>query len=91
MSAGQQQPTTFQPELDRAQTYGSQIVLDRYRSRCATIGAEVVVHLSDTELRGEAVDIDDNGRLVVAHDGTRTTVDVGDVIHVRPQSGSSST
>ena len=36
------------------------------------------------ELRGDAVDVDDGGRLVVVEaDGARAAVAAGDVLHVR--------
>jgi BirA family biotin operon repressor/biotin-[acetyl-CoA-carboxylase] ligase len=57
-----------------------------YRERCDTLGREVRVDLPGGEaLVGRAVDVDAQGRLVVAGaDGTRP-VAAGDVVHVRPQ------
>ncbi|HEU0130787.1 MAG TPA: biotin--[acetyl-CoA-carboxylase] ligase [Mycobacteriales bacterium] len=58
---------------------------ERYRARCDTIGRAVRVLLpGDEALEGEATDVDEAGRLVVAHDGTTTAVSAGDVVHVRP-------
>jgi len=52
--------------------------------RCATLGAEVAVSLpDDTTLRGRALRLDAEGRLVVASEGVETVVAAGDVIHVR--------
>ena len=51
-----------------------------YRSRCLTLGQEVVVSLPDRQLRGLATDIDSDGRLVVGG----IAVSAGDVEHVRP-------
>lgn len=60
-------------------------LLDAYRQSCATIGASVRVALPDgRRLIGEAIEIDDQGRLVVIADGRREHVSAGDVAHVRP-------
>jgi len=55
-----------------------------YRERCATIGREVRVDLSDgTSVVGVARDVDAAGRLVVeTADGSRT-FGAGDVVHLR--------
>jgi BirA family biotin operon repressor/biotin-[acetyl-CoA-carboxylase] ligase len=55
-----------------------------YLAACATVGRPVRVALpGGLMLEGEAVDIDDDGRLVVAaHDGHHA-VSAGDVVHVR--------
>jgi len=56
-------------------------VLDQYRGACTTIGRHVEVHLPDgTVLTGQAEDVDEHGRLVVAG----RAVGAGDVVHVRP-------
>ena len=58
---------------------------DRYRAECGTIGKEVVVHTITQDLRGEVVDIDETGCLVLSTvDGLRHLA-VGDVEYVRPQ------
>jgi BirA family transcriptional regulator, biotin operon repressor / biotin---[acetyl-CoA-carboxylase] ligase len=61
-------------------------VLGAYRDACATIGRDVEVTFPDGEvLRGRAVDLDRDGRLVVeAADRGRVAVTAGDVRHVRP-------
>lgn len=57
---------------------------DAYRSRCATLGQEVRVGLPDAPaLRGSAVDVDTDGRLVLDAAGGRRAVSAGDVTHVR--------
>ncbi|WP_353112168.1 biotin--[acetyl-CoA-carboxylase] ligase [Microbacterium sp.] len=54
-------------------------------ARCITLGQQVTVSLPGGDaLRGEAVDLDEDGRLVVAVDGVRRAVSAGDVVHVRP-------
>ncbi|WP_369051984.1 biotin--[acetyl-CoA-carboxylase] ligase [Kineococcus terrestris] len=68
-------------------------LLADYRAACATLGADVRVHLPDgTVLTGRAEDVDADGRLVVADasaggGGARTAVAAGDVVHVRPAAG----
>jgi BirA family biotin operon repressor/biotin-[acetyl-CoA-carboxylase] ligase len=60
-------------------------VAGAYRARLATLGRVVRVDLGDREVEGTAVGIDDGGRLELEHaDGSRTTVAVGDVVHLRP-------
>ncbi|SFS40854.1 biotin--[acetyl-CoA-carboxylase] ligase [Saccharopolyspora flava] len=59
-------------------------LLTRYRRLCRTLGQRVRVELGEEDLIGEAVDVDDSGRLVVRADTGRTTaVSAGDVVHVR--------
>ncbi|MDH6110836.1 BirA family biotin operon repressor/biotin-[acetyl-CoA-carboxylase] ligase [Kitasatospora sp. MAP12-15] len=62
-------------------------LLPAYAARCTTLGRQVLVQLpGDRELRGEAVAVDGDGRLVVRKpDGTRQAVGAGDVVHVRPE------
>ncbi|MGA8258239.1 MAG: biotin--[acetyl-CoA-carboxylase] ligase [Nocardioides sp.] len=58
---------------------------DSYEAACVTIGQRVRVDLPDKSvLEGTAVEIDPTGQLVVEHDGARTPVSAGDVVHVRP-------
>ena len=59
-------------------------VLAEYRRSCATLGALVRVELATGTLLGRAVDVDDDGCLLV-DDGERVhTITAGDVVHVRP-------
>jgi BirA family biotin operon repressor/biotin-[acetyl-CoA-carboxylase] ligase len=60
-----------------------------YRSELSTIGCrvrlEVPDHSGNRFVEGRAVDVDDQGRLLVETDsGDTTAYDVGDVVHVRP-------
>lgn len=58
---------------------------DAYRAACATIGAQVQVHLPQGGLvAGTAVAVDDHGSLVVRTPGGSRTFAAGDVVHVRP-------
>ena len=61
-----------------------------YADVCSTIGREVDIHLpggpdGQQVRRGEALDIDARGALVVSSGDGTFTVGAGDVIHVRPQ------
>lgn len=60
----------------------------QYVDRCVTLGLEVRVERPGTEpLSGRAVDIDTEGRLVVATAEGRSAIGAGDVVHVRPSAG----
>ena len=55
-----------------------------YQARCATLGRAVRVALpSGDELRGTAVSVDPDGRLVVRADDGEHRVAAGDVLHLR--------
>jgi BirA family transcriptional regulator, biotin operon repressor / biotin---[acetyl-CoA-carboxylase] ligase len=57
---------------------------ESYRQHCATLGNQIQVELpGQSPLQGIAVDVDVDGRLVVASDGQRRALSVGDVTHVR--------
>jgi BirA family biotin operon repressor/biotin-[acetyl-CoA-carboxylase] ligase len=56
-----------------------------YRAACATIGRQVRVALGDGRVvEGDAVDVDDIGRLLVRTADGEEAVGAGDVEHVRP-------
>lgn len=56
-----------------------------YRSSCVTIGQQVRVQTGPDDFHeGEALDVDDLGRLVVRDEDGTTAHSVGDVVHVRP-------
>lgn len=59
-------------------------LLSAYRRRCATIGRPVAIERpGGVRLEGVAVAVDDAGRLVVEADGVATSLDAGDVAHLR--------
>jgi BirA family biotin operon repressor/biotin-[acetyl-CoA-carboxylase] ligase len=58
-------------------------LVDDCRERCATIGRDVRVELPDEVLTGRAVDIDDDGHLLVDTGAGVRVVAAGDVVHVR--------
>ncbi len=63
-------------------------LLDAWRSRSATLGRRVRVDLGRDDLEGTAVDVTDEGHLVVeTPEGDRRTVTVGDVVHLRAPLG----
>jgi BirA family biotin operon repressor/biotin-[acetyl-CoA-carboxylase] ligase len=57
-----------------------------YRGACATIGSAIAVRQKSGDLRGTAMDVDSEGRLLVQVGGGSASVAVaaGDVTHVRP-------
>lgn len=60
-------------------------LLDAWRSRSATLGRRVRIELGADDVVGTAVDITDQGHLVVdTLEGERRTFAVGDVVHLRP-------
>jgi BirA family transcriptional regulator, biotin operon repressor / biotin---[acetyl-CoA-carboxylase] ligase len=59
-------------------------LLESYLRRCSTLGRQVSVALpAGGSLAGEAVRVDDSGRLVVRTDAGERAVGAGDVVHVR--------
>ena len=55
-----------------------------YRQQCTTVGQEVRVEVPGGQVTGQAVDIDDGGRLVVRTATGEEALGAGDVVHVRP-------
>ena len=57
-----------------------------YRSRLGTLGRRVRVELGTVEVEGVAVDVADDGSLVVEADGgSRHVITAGDVVHLRSE------
>ncbi|MFJ6746946.1 biotin--[acetyl-CoA-carboxylase] ligase [Streptomyces sp. NPDC091266] len=75
---GQWQAADGDPAASRLQ--------EAYAAGCATLGRSVRAELpGDTEILGEAVAIDGDGRLVLATaDGVQQPVAAGDIVHLRP-------
>jgi BirA family transcriptional regulator, biotin operon repressor / biotin---[acetyl-CoA-carboxylase] ligase len=60
-------------------------VMGEWRRRSATLGRRVRVDIGPDDIEGTAVDVTDEGHLVVeTPDGDRRTFAVGDVVHLRP-------
>ena len=72
--------------LETLDTVGSDpdSILDDWREYATTLGRQVRIETPDGEIRGEAVDIESPGALVVETDGERVTVAAGDCDHLRP-------
>ena len=59
-------------------------LLAEWRARSATLGRMVRVDLGADDVEGKAVDVTDEGHLVVETlEGERRTFAVGDVVHLR--------
>jgi BirA family transcriptional regulator, biotin operon repressor / biotin---[acetyl-CoA-carboxylase] ligase len=56
-----------------------------YLELCTTIGQQVKVAVPGGEVVGEAVDVDESGRLVVRTADGEEHLGAGDVVHVRPE------
>jgi len=67
------------------QQRSSAAVIEAWRRRSATLGRRVRVDLGADDVEGIAVDVTDQGHLVVETvEGERRTLAVGDVVHLRP-------
>ena len=64
----------------------SDVVLAAWRDRSSTLGRRVRVDLGADDVVGTAVDVTDDGHIVVETlEGERRTLAVGDVVHLRPE------
>ncbi len=63
---------------------GAEALLMRYRHLSATLGQRVRVELASGALEGIAVDVADDGHLLVELGGEVVSVAAGDVVHLRP-------
>ncbi|WP_324662599.1 biotin--[acetyl-CoA-carboxylase] ligase [Haloarcula sediminis] len=72
--------------LETFDTVGTdpETILDAWREYAATLGRRVRIDTPDGEIRGEAVDIEYPGSLVVDTGEKRVTVAAGDCDHLRP-------
>jgi BirA family transcriptional regulator, biotin operon repressor / biotin---[acetyl-CoA-carboxylase] ligase len=69
---------------EELRTGGEAPLREAYRAMCATLGRRVRVELPDgSTLIGEAVDVEEAGRLVVRADDGEHLLNAGDVVHVR--------
>ncbi len=63
---------------------GPAVLLDRWKARSATLGRRVRVDLGADDVEGTAVDVTEEGHLVVETvEGDRRVLAVGDVVHLR--------
>jgi BirA family biotin operon repressor/biotin-[acetyl-CoA-carboxylase] ligase len=58
-------------------------LMSEYRAACTTVGAQVRVDLVDESFEGTALDITDQGALLVSTRACIRTVEAGDVVHLR--------
>ena len=67
-------------DMDRTLLTGKSDILSAYRKDCITLGREVVLLQAEQTCSGRAVDLDDDGGLIVClADGTMRTVTSGEV------------
>jgi BirA family biotin operon repressor/biotin-[acetyl-CoA-carboxylase] ligase len=67
---------------------GADALRSAWRARSATLGRRVRVDLGADDVVGTAVDVTEEGHLVVETlEGARRTLAVGDVVHLRPLEG----
>jgi BirA family transcriptional regulator, biotin operon repressor / biotin---[acetyl-CoA-carboxylase] ligase len=69
--------------LDARLDASADAIRSDYRARLSTIDRQVQVELDDRVITGRARDVDDDGRLLIEHDGGVTALSVGDVVHLR--------
>ena len=67
-----------------AALHAEEALRSEYRLSCSTIGQLVRVELAGEVFTGRALDVDDDGRLLVDVGSCIRTVGAGDVVHVRP-------
>jgi BirA family biotin operon repressor/biotin-[acetyl-CoA-carboxylase] ligase len=58
--------------------------LGRYRAACATLGTDVTVETATGRVTGRAVEVDEQGALVVDGAGGRTALTSGEIVRLRP-------
>ena len=74
----------FDVQYERLIAGDTAAVLDAWRRRSSTLGRRVRVDLGPDDVVGTAVDVTDDGHLVVEEaDGRRRVLAVGDVVHLR--------
>jgi len=67
-------------EMSRILLTDKKRIMDRYRKNCITLGQEISLLRSDTVRHGRALDISENGALIVVFpDGHQEAVDSGEV------------
>jgi BirA family transcriptional regulator, biotin operon repressor / biotin---[acetyl-CoA-carboxylase] ligase len=75
---------------ERLKGSDSSSILDEWRQHAATLGRRVRVFLGQTTVEGTALDLTNEGALLVERqDGSRTVVHAGDVEHLRLVGGGS--
>jgi BirA family biotin operon repressor/biotin-[acetyl-CoA-carboxylase] ligase len=57
-------------------------IVHKWRGLSATLGRRVRVEMSGSSIEGQAVDIDDDGSLLISKDGELQKINSGDIIHM---------
>lgn len=65
---------------------GQSKTMEEYRSRCSTIGRRVHIEQPTESFDADAIGIDLDGHLLLDKKGVVTSIEVGDVVHVRARS-----
>ena len=67
-------------KMSHALLTNTDAIMEQYRKRCITVGQQICLLQGDTVRYGTALDIDSQGGLLVSYaDGTRETVNTGEV------------
>lgn len=74
------------PLLDTEE--GQRALRREYEGALSTLGQCVRVELADRAVIGEAIGLDDAGRLIVSVEGVEQVIGVGDVVHLRHEGAS---
>lgn len=64
--------------------WATRVADDDYRAACVTIGQQVQLQMPSGLIAGEAVGVDDSGRILISHAERTNAYAVGDVVHLRP-------
>jgi BirA family biotin operon repressor/biotin-[acetyl-CoA-carboxylase] ligase len=62
---------------------GTSTFRQAYTAKSSTLGNQVKVQKSDGDIVGNAVDIEEDGSLIVENENGTTSITAGDVIHLR--------
>ena len=65
--------------LDSWQGEGFEVILTAWLKYCKGLGAEITVKQNDEEIRGQLIDLDQNGALMLQIDGKTKLIHSGDV------------
>ena len=69
----------FEPLYKQFLEKGIASIMDLYRSMCVTIGRDVTVIYPDRQFDAKAVDVDNNGNLIVEINGEKMAISSGEV------------
>jgi BirA family biotin operon repressor/biotin-[acetyl-CoA-carboxylase] ligase len=74
----------FDGHYSHFRNHGSDDILDHWRRLSGTLGNRVMIQLRDEQIEGVAIDVDDDGSLIVdLGDGTTRSIAYGDVTILR--------